>query len=208
MLQDEEGNEKSNDNVSFLSGQVNTNTKADQNRSYDDFGPLLPIAEKLDAITGEWALSYADLTPATPTTPAGIAFLATNAFYAIAGLGLAIRGDFFFGALTEIAGIVSFWYHYSQLKFGQDRSEVRLALLVDYFTAGCALITGGFYMAQMGVEAIPFDALCLGAVSIGCLSLSWVWEFGYSYLVWHSLWHITSAYTGYMVGQAHLTFTA
>jgi hypothetical protein len=176
-----------------------------EERTYDNMGPLMPLAEKLDAISGDWALSYADLSPATPKTPAGVAFLATNACYACAGLALGINGDFLLGGLTEIAGIVSFWYHYSQLEFGKDRSEVRLALLTDYITAGSALITGGAYMAQMGITGVPIDALITGAVAIVCLSLCWVWEFGYPYLFWHSLWHIFSAYTGFLVGQAHLT---
>eukprot|EP00554_Chaetoceros_debilis_P003093 CAMPEP_0194085752 /NCGR_PEP_ID=MMETSP0149-20130528/18637_1 /TAXON_ID=122233 /ORGANISM="Chaetoceros debilis, Strain MM31A-1" /LENGTH=259 /DNA_ID=CAMNT_0038768705 /DNA_START=91 /DNA_END=870 /DNA_ORIENTATION=- len=171
---------------------------------YEDFGPLTPIAETIDGLTGEWALSYADLSPETPQTMAGRAFLATNAFYAAAGIILAMNGDWFFGGLTELAGVVSFWYHYSQLEFGQDRTEVRLALLVDYFTAGAALITGGFYMIDLGISVVPFDALVSGGAGILALSLCWVWEFGYPYLLLHSIWHILSAYTGYLVGQAHL----
>ncbi len=145
-------------------------------RTYENFGPLRPIAESIDGMSGDWALSYADLSPATPKTVAGRAFLATNACYAIAGLALGINGDWFFGALTEIAGAVSFWYHYSQLDFGKDRSEVRLALLVDYFTAGAALITGGFYMVDMGFTMVPFDALAVGTGAVISLSLCWVWE--------------------------------
>ena len=167
-------------------------------------GMLMPIAEKLDAATGDWALSYADLSPATPKTPAGISFLLTNVCYAIAGIVLITQGDFFYGGLVELAGAVSFWYHYSQLEFGKNRAEVRLALLTDYFTAGSALITGGFYMVEMGITSVPIDALVVGGSSIVALSLCWVWEFGYPYLILHSIWHILSAYTGYLIGQAHM----
>lgn len=192
-------------NVSF---EADIKDKLTLDRTYDDMGPLSTIAEKLDDVTGDWALSYADLSPTTPKTPVGVAFLATNACYAFAGLALGIRGDFLLGGLTEVAGAVSFWYHYSQLEFGKDRSEVRLALLVDYFTAGSALITGGAYMSQIGITAVPIEALEVGGLSIVCLGLCWVWEFGYPYLFWHSLWHILSALTGYMVGQAHLNTVA
>ncbi len=143
---------------------------------YEDFGPLTPIAETIDGLTGEWALSYADLSPETPQTIAGRAFLAINACYVVAGIILAINGDWFFGGLTELAGVASFWYHYSQLEFGKDRTEVRLALLVDYFTATAALITGGFYVVNMGINVVPFDALVSGGGGIVALSLCWVWE--------------------------------
>ncbi|KAK1738379.1 hypothetical protein QTG54_011048 [Skeletonema marinoi] len=173
----------------------------------DSFGPLLPIAEAVDEVTGGWALTYADLHPATPRTTIGQAFLATNIFYAAGGLALGVQGDWFYGALTELAGIVSFIYHYSQLEFGKNRSEVRLALLVDYFTAGAALICGGVYMVQMGIDTIPIDALLTAVGASVCLALCWVWEFGYPYIFWHSLWHILSALTGYLIGQDHLLST-
>jgi len=181
--------------------------KYQRDLSNDGFGAFLPIAEKVDEITGGWGLSYADLQPETPRTPLGIAFLATNGFYAFAGLALGVKGEWFLGTLTEIAGAVSFWYHYSQLEFGKDRSEVRLALLTDYFTAGAALITGGIYMAQMGIQSVPLDAVVAGILAVLFLTFSWVWEFGAPYLFWHSLWHIMTAYTGYAVGKAHLAGT-
>jgi hypothetical protein len=179
-------------------------TKISYDRSYENMGILMPLAEKLDAVSGDWALSYADLSPATPKTPAGVSFLLTNVCYAYAGIVLISQGDFFYGSLVELAGAVSFWYHYSQLEFGKDRSEVRLALLTDYFTAGSALLTGGFYMVQMGITSVPIDALIVGGGAILALSLCWVWEFGYPYLVLHSIWHILSAYTGYLIGQARI----
>ena len=179
-------------------------TKITVDRTYDNMGILSPIAEALDSVTGEWALSYADLSPATPKTPVGVSFLLTNVCYAFAGISLITQGDFFYGGLVEIAGIVSFWYHFSQLEFGKERSEVRLALLTDYITAGAALITGGIYMTQIGIMSVPIDALVVGAGAIVALSLCWVWEFGYPYILLHSIWHILSAYTGYLIGQTHI----
>jgi len=188
----------------LTSFQKDIQEKFTEDRSYNAFGFLTPLAKSLDSVSGDWALSYADLQPATPRTIEGQAFLATNVCYAVAGIVLAIQGDWFFALLTEMAGIVSFWYHYSQLEFGKDREEVRLALLTDYFTAGAALVTGGFYMADMGISGVPLDAVFTGAGAVVCLSLCWVWEFGQPYLFWHSLWHILSAYTGFLVGQAHI----
>jgi len=184
-------------------------TSIDKQRdlSSDGFGMLLPLAESIDNLTGGWGLSYADLSPETPQTPAGRAFLATNIGYAGAGLALGLKGDFLLGSLTEVAGAVSFWYHYSQLQFGTERSEVRLALLTDYLTAGTALVTGFVYISQMGVDALPLDTILIAAASVLCLGLCWVWEFGIPYLVLHSLWHMLSAYTAVLIGQAHLTLT-
>lgn len=177
-------------------------------RSYTSMGPFSSLGEKLDEATGDWALSYADLSPATPKTPAGISFLATNIGYAAVGLILALRGDILFGSLTEIAGIVSFWYHYAQLNFGVEREEVRLALLTDYFTACTAILTGGVYLFQIGLSNLDMDIFFAGAFSLISLSLCWVWEFGYPYIFLHSLWHLGSAYTGYLVGSYHLDIIA
>lgn len=173
-------------------------------RSYNSMGLLSSFGAKLDELSGDWALSYADLSPATPQTPVGISFLATNVGYALVGLSLAQRGDLVFGTLTEIAGIVSFWYHYSQLEYGIEREEVRLALLTDYFTALTAIITGGIYIGQIGLANLPTDIFVSAGISLVCLALCWVWEFGYPYIFLHSLWHLGSAYTGYLVGNAHL----
>lgn len=79
-----------------------------------------------------------------------------------------------------------------------------MALLTDYLTAGAALVTGGLYMTDLGISGVPLDAVITGAGAVACLSLCWVWEFGQPYLFWHSLWHILSAYTGFLVGQAHI----
>ena len=156
--------------------QKDIQEKFTNDRTYENFGLLTPLAESLDSVSGDWALSYADVSPSTPRTIEGQAFLATNVGYAVAGIILGSQGDWFYAGLTELAGAVSFWYHYSQLEFGKDRSEVRLALLTDYFTAGAALLTGGYYMVDIGINAVPIPALISGGVAIICLSLCWVWE--------------------------------
>jgi len=167
---------------------------------------LLPIAEQLDGLTGGWALSYADLSPENENTLAGKMFLATNLGYALLGIYLAYKGDFLFGGLTELAGIVSYWYHYSQLRYPGDKPEVRLALLIDYFTAGASLITATAYLVQAGIalESIPTNIIVAAGSAIFSLGLGWIWEYGLPYLITHSLWHILGAYTGFLVGQLHL----
>ena len=176
-----------------------------QDITQSTFGPyLLPLADAVDTATGGWGLSYADLSPQSPRTPAGIAFLATNVLYGAVGVTLSMNGDVFYGTLTELAGLVSFAYHYAQLELGAGRGEVRLALLIDYLTAGSALIVGGIYMVQSGLESLPISVLFSGLGAIVCLSLCWVWEYGLPYILWHSLWHVLSAYTAYLVGQVHL----
>lgn len=169
-----------------VTGKANSTTKKSRgeiraediaNRDLADFGSVLrPIAETLDNATDGWALSYADLHPENENTAAGRVFLGTNALYALVGIILASRGDLLLGGLTEVAGIVSYWYHYSQLKFGQNSADVRLALLTDYFAAGITLITGGIYIAQVGlVDAIPLDVILSGALALVCLTMGWVW---------------------------------
>lgn len=175
-------------------------------RYENSFGPLLPIAKAVDGITGGWGLSYADLRPVTPRTPIGITFLLTNVLYGAAGLYLMTHGDIIYGTFMELAGVVSFVYHYTQLELGKDRSEVRLALLLDYFFAGVALLTGIIYILQAGgIMYVPLEASVSAAGAVLCLSLCWVWEYGYPYIFWHSLWHVLSAYTGYVVGLVHLS---
>uniref|UniRef100_A0A7S3UU94 Uncharacterized protein n=1 Tax=Heterosigma akashiwo TaxID=2829 RepID=A0A7S3UU94_HETAK len=169
---------------------------------------ILPYGERLDRFTGGWALTYADLSPETESTPAGVAFLATNVAYALVGIVLTAKGDALYGFLTEIAGAVSFLYHYSQLRLGPDQLPVKIALLIDYVSAGAVILTTGVYLLALGfgsgLELLPWDAIVVGLLGVGALALGWIWEFGKPYLVLHSVWHVLSAYSGYLIGQAHL----
>eukprot|EP00588_Corethron_pennatum_P011819 CAMPEP_0194268196 /NCGR_PEP_ID=MMETSP0169-20130528/2565_1 /TAXON_ID=218684 /ORGANISM="Corethron pennatum, Strain L29A3" /LENGTH=239 /DNA_ID=CAMNT_0039009335 /DNA_START=74 /DNA_END=790 /DNA_ORIENTATION=- len=145
-----------------------------EERQNDELGPLLPLATFVDEVTGGWALSYADLAPENETTPAGLAFLITNLGYGIAGLVLSMRGEILLGSLTELAGIVSFGYHYTQLKFGANRKEVRLALLFDYITACSSIFAATVYIVQAGtISTIPVTFFIVAALSIISLVLSW-----------------------------------
>eukprot|EP00970_Alexandrium_tamarense_P016571 scaffold6842_cov165-Alexandrium_tamarense.AAC.3 len=147
----------------------------------DTFGQLLPIAKAVDEATGGWGLSYAGgcLVVSCDLHPVTPRTTVGQAFLATnfcyAAGGLAIT------ACSR--------------------------LFPPFFTTfnRSALITGGVYMIQAGIDAVPVEALLTAGGSVICLSLCWVWEFGYPYIFWHSLWHILSALTGYLIGQEHIS---
>ena len=172
---------------------------------------VAPVQETLDALTGDWALSYADLSPDTPRTVTGQAFLATNAAYFVAGVYiLLVSGDLWFGFWTDMAAIASFNYHYNQLLVAGTAAKadaVRLALLLDYTAAAFSILTAGSYLlsdiGSSSSSSFPVVAVAVSAVGLVCLYLSWVWEYGRPYMFWHSLWHLCSAYSGYLIGTLH-----
>lgn len=160
-----------------------------------------PVTNALDNTTGGWALSYANLDPEDETTPIGMSFLATNLAYGIAGSLLVTQGNAVLGVLTEIACLASFLYHFSQLKLGQSGFRiVRLALLVDYFFAVSAIIVGSIQLFFS--HQIPTEVLFGGSLAVASLGACWLWEEGLTYIVFHSLWHLFSAYTGYVIGSS------
>jgi hypothetical protein len=161
---------------------------------------VAPVTNVIDESTGGWALAYANLEPETETTPIGITFLVTNLAYGIAGSLLMTQGNTFLGALTELACIASFIYHFSQLKFGKEGSRiVRSALLVDYFFALSAIAVGSYQLLY--TQSIPQEVLVGGGLAITSLGVCWIWEEGLTYIFFHSLWHLFSAYTGYTIGS-------
>ena len=161
---------------------------------------VAPVSKVLDDQTGGWALSYANLEPEDETTPIGISFLATNIAYGLAGSLLMVNGNVILGVLTELACIASFFYHYSQLKFGQRGSQiVRLTLLVDYFFALSAILVGSVQLLLS--HQLPMEAVYSGVLAVGTLGACWIWEEGLVYIFFHSLWHLFSALTGYIIGS-------
>jgi hypothetical protein len=166
---------------------------------------LDPLSETVDDATNGWALNFADLSPESVSTPLGVAFLATNIAYAMAGLYLTIQGDVLLGTLLEIVSVASFTYHYTQLQAAQNLSNrtVRTALLIDYIFALSSIVLGLIYVV-MDQQLPPIEGLISGVISFGFLFACWSWEQGVPYIVLHSLWHFASAYTGYIVGTSHL----
>ena len=69
------------------------------------------------------------------------------------------RGDATFGLVVEAAGFLSVWYHWSQLEFGPEAPEVRLALLADYAGAACVFGLALAHVADVGAAVAATPAL-------------------------------------------------
>ncbi|KAL7559927.1 hypothetical protein ACA910_008251 [Epithemia clementina (nom. ined.)] len=160
----------------------------------------------MDALddSSEFILSYADLRPDSASTLPGQAFLATNLFYGIVGAAVAMQGDWFFGCLTEACAIASYLYHYTQLQAkGETKAPtVRMAVLVDYVLAIISIGVASTYLFTSLSDA-PVDVFLSVALSVGFLLLSWLYETGRPYMLFHSLWHIFGAYSGFLIGSLH-----
>jgi len=173
-------NNNNNNNIEFLSSL----------ESFDTFG--------------EWALSYADLSPETTLTPTGIIFLLTNIAYSVAGGYAITQGRPVLGTFTEFASIASFAYHYFQLQTTTDTSDrmnrtVKIALLIDYCIAITSIGMGTYILyANHVVPSTDIIVSVVGALTF--LGFSWIWETGFVYIVNHSVWHLLSAYTAYLIG--------
>ncbi|KAG7371099.1 hypothetical protein IV203_019669 [Nitzschia inconspicua] len=166
---------------------------------------LAPVAAFLDDNTNGWALSYADLRPESEQTAIGRSFLATNIAYAVVGLLLSAQGEIVLGFMTEVVSVASFCYHYTQLQQPYNRTDdatVKLALLVDYVLAVSSIFIGLLYLVEDQTLPSP-DVLASSGIGIGCLLACWVWEKGYPYIIFHSLWHFFSAASAYSIGISH-----
>ena len=261
-----ENNKKYADHVDHCDGKRNNNIlkKESSNHAQSSFAvtKLLPstqketqsVASPKNITPTEWIFTFADLSPDSPQTRAGQAFLATNLFYAVAGVALQLKGDWWLGGWTEIAAVASFNYHYRQLEISAiveqqqratesqrskngnvvstststtrsttDVQTVQLALLTDYFVAGINILTAlgyAFYIlwlnitgasANHGVPQVEpevvdtiIQSIQCGAVAVAFLLLCWRYEQGRPYMIFHSVWHLLSAYAGYLVGTAFI----
>jgi hypothetical protein len=182
-----------------------------------------PVQQVLDDVTGGWALYVAPLQGTTRCT--GQAFLATNLAYGAAGLFLLWKGDVWLGTMTDVAALASYCYHYYQLELSTihdneslvaTKTNVRLALLVDYIVAFITIGVGLGYLlsipysyffspdvaAEAHVEQLQ-QVIAISVASVSCLALGWKFEYGAPYLTFHSLWHILSAYVAFMIGGIH-----
>ncbi|GKY92999.1 hypothetical protein MPSEU_000268400 [Mayamaea pseudoterrestris] len=177
----------------------------------------MDMQDFLDRVTDGWALSFADLTPESPKTLLGQSFLLTNAAYLMAGVTLTlVYNDFWLALWTDVAAVCSYNYHYTQLQAcsssEQDRvsakEEVRLALLLDYSAAGVSILSALYYListivASHMLSPLEGQAMVVSLAGVGCLLLSWKWEYGRPYMFWHGLWHLGSASAGYLIGVSH-----
>jgi hypothetical protein len=202
--EDPEGNPShiSEGNNKGLGGNTPDGPSGTEDRNYSSFGVLEPIARLIDEKSGDWGLSYADLTPYHEFSPEGVAFLGTNLFYVWAGYSLLQDENYLLGLIIEIAGICSLNYHWAQLHYGPNRDEVRSALLLDYIVACTAILTtfveivqlvSQYALAQTVYDALPLNSVIYGAIGFLCLFGSWSMEYGLPYMISHGLWHVFSA---------------
>lgn len=191
------------------SGEQLTNTPAENTSGLLQTIEVVtaPVQDILDEYSSGWALSYADLKPDSPETINGRIFLATNLAYLLTGLVLQYQGANELGLATDLCAAFSFQYHYQQL---EATNTVRAALLLDYFFAALAMGLATFYLLVSLTVTSIFTAnvavaVGLAVLSLGCLGLSWKYEYGQPYMFWHGLWHLASAGAGYAIGDLHTT---
>ena len=143
-------------------------------------------------------LAYANTTGFNYTEPVGAAFLLTNCFYIASGASILAKNPsnniyYYSTFIIEMAGLLSFNYHFQQLVLGPGRRQVKYALLLDYIGAITAIfmITAEI-IHQSTLGYIPAQSIELSIAGSLCLLGSWVCLTGYEYIVFHSLWHIFS----------------
>ena len=141
-------------------------------------------------------------------------FLCTNIPFIFSSYYLLqVKSDFLFfpviAVIVDIAGISSIWYHYNQLLYGPNRKEVLTPLLVDTITAIPAIISIFIALVLVAIEGLavePFFQLAAisGSFSIIALLISWKYDSGTRYILYHGLWHILSALTVFLIGKIPL----
>lgn len=100
----------------------------------------------------------------------------------------------------------------------QETDPVRLALLLDYVAAAISMSTAAAYLALsspivggssswVDADAV-LPALGVSALGLAFLGLSWRYERGRPYMVFHSAWHFCSAYAGLLIGTLHASTAA
>jgi hypothetical protein len=159
------------------------------------------IRKELDKTSLKSALKYADLRK-FDNQPPGYLFLATNLGFFLVGPILKQNGEPLFAVLVELAGLASTYYHFGQLKYGPDNPIVLRALLADYVIAAMTTLafTITLFTSQLSVQSA--ESLACSLAGLVCLILSWVYEFGYPYLILHGSWHVFSAAATYLVASA------
>lgn len=209
---------------------------ADADVDESDAGPIDYLPAPLEGLllsgnssTNGFLLRYADLRPYDETSLVGLLFLATNIVYAFVGAVL-LFGDGasmqrqVFGVVMEIAGVVSLYYHWAQLKFGgSSKKEVLAALVLDYGVATlciacfikdvvlqlmddlptitmCAIDTAAL---QQLIELSSCRSAAVGALAMLSLFGSWKFEYGLPYMVFHGLWHVLSALAASLLYTLH-----
>ena len=164
--------------------------------------------------SGQGLFAYADTNPVTTFSLEGILFLATNIPFVVAAQilrssGSAGEGDLTLATLApalDLSAVLSFLYHYAQLHFGPNRSEVKRFLLFDYVSAffTCCIVTLEVFpfilnFSEHHQASLRVEPLLCGLLSVGALLQSWRFDKGRQYLLYHGLWHVGSAYTCFLL---------
>ena len=180
---------------------------------------LLPLENTLDAIDSilengsNDLFSYADCSNLgeqgeRERSLLGVAFLLTNVPYLYVG-SLIAPAQPVAGNLLNVAGVISFVYHYLQVSLGPNRIEVRRSLLVDYVTAVNACFIFGVEAIDLLANFQAPDGSLRAEHGLpfltGALALTTLWRSalvdknGVKYVFWHGLWHLLGAYTAWAV---------
>jgi len=180
----------------------------------DALGEKVALASSsLERVTNatvvSWAFNISDTRPFSPREPIGAIFLATNMGYFVSSayfFQTASTPGFYFSGLIDLAGVVSFFYHYTQLQLGPWRSEVKLALLLDYVVAITSVISvlailSSFVKSGYISESHVIEATACGSLSLVFLFASWFQQ-SLNYLVLHGLWHLISSIAVYKLAEA------
>lgn len=136
----------------------------------------------------------------------GLLFLCTNIPFFMAAQIVRSNGNMqdvtlmSLAPALDVSGVLSFLYHYSQLYYGPNRNEVKRFLFADYISAffTCSIVileVFPFMLKFTEPGAFRVEPFFCGLLSIGTLLLSWRYDQGRCYLLWHGLWHVLSAYT-------------
>jgi len=156
-----------------------------------------------------WAFNITDTRPYKPESPIGVAFLITNLGYLFSSFKFwdsPTLSANLFASLVDFAGVISFIYHYTQLQYGTERYEVKLALFVDYLTALITVGSSLVIIASFAISGYILDphiilSIKLGSLSLLLLFISWI-QYGINYLFFHGLWHVVSSFAVDQIGQA------
>jgi hypothetical protein len=186
---------KNDNNNNDIKNEYETRDYEYETRDYESLGAFKYFAEDLDKRTGGFALQYADTSPYKVNDTIGITFLATNLFYFISGIDIFNNNQPLYAGIIECAGLISSYYHFNQLYYGPGKTEVRVALLIDYFSASLAILATLYQYITIVIflHIIPFKALSLGSLGVMFLLLSWKFEYGLPYIFFHGFWHVFSA---------------
>jgi len=150
-------------------------------------------------------LGYADTTPFNITEPIGSIFLLTNVVYLWASFAIGQQGGngnaIAASVIIDVAGLLSINYHWNQLVKGPNNNDVRVSLILDYFGAFLAifLILEEILRQSITTQVIPVSAILLGIFGAINLILSWVFANGAQYIFFHSLWHLFSGISSYVL---------